>query len=163
SSPDGVARDAAGASDISNEELALFVQDKWRIGHGVTVDYGFRWDAQRMPETVDPKTTAYASFLNDPRFPSDGTIPDQWQHLQPQSWFRPRAGTEHGGVRRFHSSEGGASHTLPELQRARYGGGGGPAPDARRDDVCRRQPVRAAVERRLRHQQPRPGSVPWRH
>ena len=29
-----------------------------------------------MPETVDPKTTAYAAFLNDPRFPSDGTIPE---------------------------------------------------------------------------------------
>src|SRR5882762_7729547 len=30
SSPDGVARDAAGASDINNEEFALFVQDKSR-------------------------------------------------------------------------------------------------------------------------------------
>ncbi len=28
SSPDGIARDAAGASDINNEEFALFVQDK---------------------------------------------------------------------------------------------------------------------------------------
>src|SRR6202008_3060214 len=30
SSPDGVARDAAGFSDISNEEFAIFVQDKWQ-------------------------------------------------------------------------------------------------------------------------------------
>ena len=37
-----------------------------------------------MPETVDPKTTAYAAFLNDPRFPSDGTIPDQWKQFQPR-------------------------------------------------------------------------------
>ena len=77
SSPDGIARDAAGASDINNEEFSLFVQDKWQAGHGLTIDYGLRWDAQLMPETVDPKTTAYAAFLNDPRFPSDGTIPDQ--------------------------------------------------------------------------------------
>ena len=83
-SPDGIARDAAGASDISNEEFALFVQDKWQPGRGLTVDYGIRWDAQLMPKTVDPKTTAYGSFLNDPRFPSDGTIHDQWKEFQPR-------------------------------------------------------------------------------
>ena len=40
-----------------------------------------------MPATVDPKTTAYAPFLNDPRFPSDGTIPDQWKQFQPRGGF----------------------------------------------------------------------------
>jgi len=84
-SPDGIARDAAGASDISNEEFALFVQDRWLARGGVTVDYGFRWDAQRMPATVDPKTTAYAALLNDPRFPSDGTLPSQWLEFQPRA------------------------------------------------------------------------------
>jgi Carboxypeptidase regulatory-like domain/TonB-dependent Receptor Plug Domain len=87
SSPDGVARDAAGASDISNEEIALFIQDKWRVRNGLTVDYGLRWDGQKMPGTVDPKTTAYAAFLNDPRFPSDGTIPSQWRQFQPRGGF----------------------------------------------------------------------------
>jgi outer membrane receptor for ferrienterochelin and colicin len=85
SSPDGIARDAAGASDVSNEEFALFVQDKWQSGRGLTVEFGLRWDAQRMPETVDPKTTAYARFLNDPRFPSDGTIPNQMNQFQPRA------------------------------------------------------------------------------
>jgi hypothetical protein len=84
SSPDGIARDAAGASDINNEEFSLFIQDKWQPGRGLTVDYGLRWDAQLMPETVDPTTTAYAHLLNDPRFPSDGTIPDQWKQFQPR-------------------------------------------------------------------------------
>jgi hypothetical protein len=87
SSPDGVARDAAGASDINNEELSLFIQDKWQAGHGLTVDYGLRWDAQKMPKTVDPKTTAYAGFLSDPRFPSNGTLPDQWKQFQPRAAF----------------------------------------------------------------------------
>ncbi|MGE3840842.1 MAG: TonB-dependent receptor, partial [Vicinamibacterales bacterium] len=87
SSPDGVARDAAGASDITNHEFSLFVQDKWQAGRGLTVDYGLRWDAQLMPETVDPSTTAYAAFLSDPRFPSDGTIPDQWNQVQPRLGF----------------------------------------------------------------------------
>jgi hypothetical protein len=87
SSPDGIARDEAGRSDINNEEFALFVQDKWQAGHGLTLDYGFRWDAQLMPSTVDPKTTAYAGFLNDPRFPSDGTLPNQWKQFQPRAGF----------------------------------------------------------------------------
>jgi len=87
SSPDGVARDAAGESDINNEELSFFVQDKWQAGHGVTVDYGLRWDAQRMPKTVDPKSTAFAFLLSNPRFPSDGTIPDQWKQFQPRGGF----------------------------------------------------------------------------
>jgi hypothetical protein len=63
------------------------VQDKWRAGRGITIDYGLRWDAQMMPETVDPKTTAYAAYLNDPRFPSDGTIPDQLAQFQPRFGF----------------------------------------------------------------------------
>ena len=40
-----------------------------------------------MPETVDPKTTAFAAFLNDPRFPSDGTIPNQAKQFQPRGGF----------------------------------------------------------------------------
>jgi hypothetical protein len=85
SSPDGIARDAAGESDINNEEFSLFIQDKWLAGRGLTIDYGLRWDAQLMPSTVDPTTTAYAHLLNDPRFPSDGTIPDQWKQFQPRA------------------------------------------------------------------------------
>ena len=87
SSPDGIARDAAGQSDIKNDELSLFIQDRWQAGNGLTVDYGFRWDAQLMPSTVDPKTTAYAKFIGDPRFPSDGTIPDQLKQFQPRGGF----------------------------------------------------------------------------
>jgi hypothetical protein len=84
SSPDGIARDAAGESNINNEEIALFIQDKWQVTPRVTLDYGLRWDAQFMPETVDPKSTAYGFLLNDPRFPSDGTIPDQVNQWQPR-------------------------------------------------------------------------------
>ncbi|HSC29141.1 MAG TPA: carboxypeptidase regulatory-like domain-containing protein [Vicinamibacterales bacterium] len=82
----GPATDAAGASKVTNEEFALFVQDQWQPRSNITVHYGLRWDAQLMPETVDPRTTAYGAFLDDPAFPSDGTIPDQW------AMFQPRAG-----------------------------------------------------------------------
>jgi hypothetical protein len=80
----GPATDAAGASTISNEEFSLFVQDKWQVRPNITLNYGLRWDAQVMPETVDPSTTAYGAFLSDPSFPSDGTIPSQWSMWQPR-------------------------------------------------------------------------------
>jgi hypothetical protein len=85
----GLATDAAGASRISNEEMSLFAQDEWHLSPNLTVHYGLRWDSQTMPETVDPKTTAFARFLNDSTFPSDGTIPSQWKMFQPRggvSW-----------------------------------------------------------------------------
>jgi hypothetical protein len=80
----GPATDAAGASTISNEEYGFFVQDQWQVRTGLTLNYGLRWDAQIMPETVDPALTAYAPFLNDPAFPSDGTIPNQLNMWQPR-------------------------------------------------------------------------------
>ena len=80
----GLATDAAGASNITNEEFSLFFQDQWLIRPNLTLNYGLRWDAQLMPETVDPRTTAYGQFLDDPNFPSDGTIPDQWAMFQPR-------------------------------------------------------------------------------
>ena len=67
----------------------------------LTVNYGLRWDAQLMPETVDPRTTAFGAFLNDPAFPSDGTIPDQWNMWQPRvgvAWDVTRSG-QVGGAR----------------------------------------------------------------
>ena len=82
----GPATDAAGASNITNDEISLFVQDQWQIRSNVTIQYGLRWDAQLMPETVDPATTAYGRFLTNPAFPSDGTIPDQ------RNMWQPRAG-----------------------------------------------------------------------
>ena len=87
----GLATDAAGASTISNEEFGLFVQDQWQVEPGLTLNYGLRWDAQFMPDTVDPTTTAYGPFLNDPTFPSDGTIPNQTNMWQPRlglAWDR---------------------------------------------------------------------------
>ena len=79
-----LATDAAGASTVTNDEFSLFVQDQWQMRPNVSLQYGLRWDAQRMPETVDPQTTAFASFLSNPLFPSDGTIPSQWAMFQPR-------------------------------------------------------------------------------
>jgi outer membrane receptor protein involved in Fe transport len=80
----GLATDETGASNVTNDEFAVFVQDTWQATPRITLNYGLRWDAQLMPETVDPRSTAYGRFLDDPRFPSDGTIPDQKKQFQPR-------------------------------------------------------------------------------
>ena len=66
---DGPATDAAGASKITNDEFSLFAQDQWQPRANLTINYGLRWDAQLMPETIDPATTAYGQFLDDPALP----------------------------------------------------------------------------------------------
>ncbi len=85
---DGPATDATGASNIDNEEYSLFIQDKWQAKPGFTLSYGLRWEAQLFPAmTVAPQSTAYGAFLKDPRFPSDGTLPDQYKMFQPRVGF----------------------------------------------------------------------------
>ena len=84
----GPATDAAGASNIKNEDFALFAQDSWRIWPNFTLNYGLRWEAQIFPDpTIPPAQTAYGIFLNDPRFPSDGTLPNQTKQFQPRVGF----------------------------------------------------------------------------
>ncbi len=92
----GPATDAAGFSDIANEDYALFVQDKWQIASNFIFNYGLRWEAQMFPEpTVDPSKTVYGYLLGNAAFPSDGTLPDQTKQFQPRvgfSWDMSRVG-----------------------------------------------------------------------
>ena len=76
-----------GASKITNQDYALFAQDKWQVRPNLTFNYGLRWEAQIFPKPIiPPSQTAYGSLLNNPRFPSDGTL------HSPKKEFQPRVG-----------------------------------------------------------------------
>jgi carboxypeptidase family protein len=81
----GTTTDAAGFSDINNNNYAIFIQDKWQIRPNLTLDYGLRWEAQIFPDPViPPSQTAYGVNLNDPKFPSTGKIPNALDMIQPR-------------------------------------------------------------------------------
>lgn len=83
----GAPGDENGASTFSNEDYGLFIQDKWQARSNFTLSFGLRWEAQIFPDPfVPPGETAYGRFLNDSRFPSDGTLPS------PKKQFQPRVG-----------------------------------------------------------------------
>ncbi len=81
----GVAPDRLGRGDFRMNELAFFVQDTWRPGDRLTVNLGLRWEGTWHPEmTVRPEDTFYGPYLDNPFFPSDGTIPDDLDNFQPR-------------------------------------------------------------------------------
>ena len=81
----GVAPERLGRGDFGVNELAFFVQDAWRPSDRLTLKLGLRWEGTWHPEVmVEPEATFYAPYLDDPRFPSNGTIPDDLDNLQPR-------------------------------------------------------------------------------
>lgn len=80
----------AGTQAYSNFEPGLYIQDNWQIKPNLTLNLGFRWEGQYQPDPITPPSqTRYGQFLNDPRFPSDGSIPDftdGWQPRLALSW-----------------------------------------------------------------------------
>lgn len=80
----------AGTQSYSTFEPGLYIQDNWQVRPNLTLNLGFRWEGQYQPDPInDPAATPYGQFLNDPRFPSDGTIPDftdGWSPRLALSW-----------------------------------------------------------------------------
>jgi hypothetical protein len=86
----GLSVEEAGTQDIPQTEPAFFVQDKWQPSANLTVSYGIRWEAQLQPDLITPRDQLfYREFLDNPTFPSDGTIPSDTGMWQPRlgiSW-----------------------------------------------------------------------------
>ena len=84
----------AGTQAYTNIEPGLYVQDSWQVLPNLTFNFGFRWEAQFQPDPINaPSATRYGQFLNDPRFPSDGSIPDFTDGYSPRmsaSWAPDR-------------------------------------------------------------------------
>ncbi|MCH7824717.1 MAG: TonB-dependent receptor [Acidobacteria bacterium] len=89
-----VSAEEAGTQDITQNEIAFFVQDSWTIGTRLAMDYGLRWESQIQPPLITPiPDLFYTPFIGQTRsgqqFPGDGTIPSDLKMFQPRvglSW-----------------------------------------------------------------------------
>jgi hypothetical protein len=94
----GISAEEGGTQNIPQTELALFAQDKWQPNPNLTIQYGLRWEMQKQPDPITPPSEVfYGPFIGQTRtneygtfrFPSDGTIPSDYQMWQPRlglSW-----------------------------------------------------------------------------
>ena len=89
----GLTVEEAGTQGIPQHELALFVQDSWQPSNKLTLNYGLRWEAQIQPDVLtDPDEVFFADFIGKTvanetgtyEFPSNGTIPSDWDMFQPR-------------------------------------------------------------------------------
>src|SRR6266702_710550 len=55
-----------------------------QVTRRLTLNYGLRWEAQYFPKMkIQPSAALYGQYLSDPRFPSNGRLPNQTREFQP--------------------------------------------------------------------------------
>ncbi len=72
--------------------MAFFIQDSWKPHPNLTLNYGLRWEASIQPDVrTPPDEVFFADFIGTTsmgmEFPSDGTIPSDWNNWQPRFGF----------------------------------------------------------------------------
>jgi len=81
----GIPPEDLGKQAFSVDEVGLFIQDTWQASDRVVLNLGLRWEGTWNPgPLIAPRDTYFAPYLDDPRFPSDGTIPDDLDNFQPR-------------------------------------------------------------------------------
>jgi len=86
----------AGTQEIVQHEVALFAQDNWKVSNKLSVNYGLRWEGQKLPDVqTAPSDVFFAPFIGKTvtnskgsfSFPSDGTIKSDFGMIQPRFGF----------------------------------------------------------------------------
>ena len=82
----GVPPEDLGRQAFDVNEVGLFLQDTWHATDRLVLNLGLRWEGTWNPDPlIAPEKTYFAPYLDDPRFPSDGRIPDDLDNLQPRA------------------------------------------------------------------------------
>jgi outer membrane receptor for ferrienterochelin and colicin len=111
----------AGTQSIPQTEPAVFIQDAWQATPNLNVQYGLRWEAEIEPDPITPASQVYfAPFIGKTvqgqEFPSDGTIPSDYNMWQPRFGV---AWTPNGdGTKVFRASAGIFYGRIPGLSLA---------------------------------------------